>query len=263
MFPFQVLGFSAPKATSSSVPVTARKTDETNIFEYLKWGGAKPKFDVLKKTQEYTSVFERTGGPPGPEWYDKDYVLRGGVIGPIILKDLRETQGDFDLLTAFPDLIVTTFGHTIDPENPFRCFYFQKWRGTHTGTLMAGGQAFEATGNYCETPVSMFTAVWTPEEKIIYEQVGSPIDRFEGTTKGKAAVFGLLHTAGLELPAAPGSLPLRFAQRIGHILGTGRSFSREEDIPAWWTSASRGADATDWSMYENQDLWIIRTKRCY
>ena len=168
------------------------------------------------------------------------------MIGPINLKDLRGAQGGFDLLAAFPDLKVTTFGHTIDPENPFRCFYFQKWRGTHTGTLMAGKQAVEATGNYCETPVSMFTAVWTPSGKIVYEQVGSPIDRFEGTTKGKAAVFGLLHTAGLDLPGNPGSSKLRLLQRVGHFLGIGgRSFSKEEDIPAWWTSKSRGADPTD------------------
>lgn len=170
--PFQAAAFSAP--TTSTSTSTATNTKTNGIFEYLKWGGATPDFDVLKKTQEYTSVFDRTGGPPGPEWYDDDYVLRGGVIGPICLKDLRETQGDFDLAVAFPDLKVTTFGHTIDPENPFRCFYFQKWRGTHLGTLMAGGQAFEATGNYCETPVSMFTACWTPDAKIIYEQVGSP-----------------------------------------------------------------------------------------
>lgn len=232
-------------ASVNAFSATTTSPVKGNMFEYLKWNGAKPDFDVLAKTKEYTSVYDNTSKAPGPEWYDDDYVLRGGVIGPICLKDLRETQGDFDLTTAFPDLSITTFGHTIDPENPFRCFYFQKWRGTHTGTLIAGGKPIEATGNYCETPVSMFTAFWTPSGKIIYEQVGSPIDRFEGTTKGKGAIFGLLHTAGLELPATPGNPKLRALQRLGHLLGQGRSFSREEDIPAWWTSTSRGADGTD------------------
>ena len=70
--------------------------------------------------------------------------------------------------------------------------------------------------------------------------------RFEGNTEGKAAVFGLFHTAGLKLPATPGNLLLRFAQRFGHFTGSGgRSFSKEEDIPAWWVSKSRGADDTD------------------
>jgi len=73
--------------------------------------------------------------------------------------------------------------------------------------------------------------------------------RFEGNTEGKAAVFGLFHTAGLKLPAGPGNLFLRFAQRLGHALDSGgRSFSEDEDIPAWWTSKSRGADPTDTPM---------------
>jgi hypothetical protein len=68
---------------------------------------------------------------------------------------------------------------------------------------------------------------------------------FEGNTQGKAAVFGLLHTAGLKLPGSPGSSLLRLLQRVGHLMGNGRSFSKENEIPAWWTSKSRGADSTD------------------
>jgi hypothetical protein len=53
---------------------------------------------------------------------------------------------------------------------------------------------------------------------------------FEGNTQGKAAVFGLLSVA----------------QRFGHIIGTvGRAFSKEEEIPSWWTSKSRGAELSD------------------
>lgn len=186
-----------------------------------------------------------TGGKAPEETYAKDYVLRGGVIGPLTRKDLASTQGDFDLLTAF-DTNIDTFGYTIDPENPYRCFYFQRWRAVHKGPLQVGGQTIEATHNEMEAPVSTFSMVWTPEQKIIYEQVGSPVDRFEGNTAGKAAVFGLLHTAGLKLPAVPGSRYFRVLQRLGHVLKNGgRSFSEEEDIPSWWASKSRGADPTD------------------
>lgn len=69
---------------------------------------------------------------------------------------------------------------------------------------------------------------------------------FEGNTEGKAAIFGLLHTAGIKLPGSPGSPLLRVLQRLGHLLGNGgRSFSREDEIPSWWTSRSRGADPSD------------------
>ena len=102
----------------------------------------------------------------------------------------------------------------------------------------------------CSTILTIFCSSLRSSPQIVYESVGNVVDRHEGNTAGKAAVFGLLHTAGLKLPGAPGSLSLRLQQRLGHFLGQGgRSFSREEDLPAWWKSASRGADATDdsWS----------------
>lgn len=69
---------------------------------------------------------------------------------------------------------------------------------------------------------------------------------FEGNTEGKAGFFGLFHGAGLNLPGNPGSLFLRVTQRLGHLSGNnGRAFSKEEDIPSWWTSKSRGADLND------------------
>lgn len=82
--------------------------------------------------------------------------------------------------------------------------------------------------------------------KIIYEQVGAVVDRMEGNTQGKAAVFGLLHHAGLKLNAQPGDKTFGFLQRLGHILGgRGRSWSRKPEVPKWWISKSKGADETD------------------
>lgn len=161
--------FSIAPAETVNSPVLGTN----HIFDFLKWGGSTPDFDVLEKTKEYTSL--RTF--PDSSWYHKDYVLRGAVIGPINLKDLRETQAGFNLTSAFPDLRIENFGHTIDPENPYRCFYFQRWRATHTGTLSAGNQVYEATYNSMETPVSVSSVVWTPEGNIIYEQVGATVDR--------------------------------------------------------------------------------------
>ena len=65
--------------------------------------------------------------------------------------------------------------------------------------------------------------------------MGAVVDRLEGNTQGKAAVFGMLHTAGLKLSAAPGDAVFSLIQRIGHMVGgQGRSWSKEEDIPKWW-----------------------------
>eukprot|EP00591_Stephanopyxis_turris_P008629 CAMPEP_0195522040 /NCGR_PEP_ID=MMETSP0794_2-20130614/19924_1 /TAXON_ID=515487 /ORGANISM="Stephanopyxis turris, Strain CCMP 815" /LENGTH=263 /DNA_ID=CAMNT_0040651719 /DNA_START=51 /DNA_END=842 /DNA_ORIENTATION=+ len=223
---------------------TPQVKSKSPLFEYLKFNGQKPSFDVLSKTKEY--IKKQQMGVISEEFYASDYVLRGPVIGPINRADLAKSQKGLGIQTAFPDLVIDTFGYTIDPENPFRCFYFQRWRGTNSGDLDNFGTVFPATGNEMETPVSVFSVVFNPEGKIIYEQVGAVVDRLEGNTKGKAAVFGMLHTAGLELSAQPGDVVFSFIQRLGHLAGNlGRSWSKDEDIPKWWVSKSRGADPTE------------------
>mmetsp|Transcript_21396 Transcript_21396/g.32722 ORF Transcript_21396/g.32722 Transcript_21396/m.32722 type:complete len:255 (+) Transcript_21396:540-1304(+) len=234
----QALVANAPKTIVSS------KVSQSPMFEYLKFGGTTPDFDVVDKTKKYV---ENNNEYRLDEFlYDKDYVLRGPVIGPITRKDTMETQKGLGVRAAFPDAVIETFGYTVDPENPYRCFYFQRWRATHTEDMDVFGDVFPATNKVCETPVSVFSVVWTPEGKIIYEQVGAVVDRFEGNTQGKAAVFGLLHTAGLKLNAQPGNASFSIIQRLGHFFGgRGRSWSKEEDIPSWWKSESKGADSTD------------------
>jgi hypothetical protein len=158
-------GFSPSTTTTHD---SASSTSTNQIFEFLKWGGSQPDFDVLQKTKEYVDLVTVERRAPRKELYHPDYVLRGPVVGPLTSNDLVSTQKGFQF---------EAFGYTIDPENPYRCFYFQRWRGTHSGTLMAGDQAYEATGNFMETPVSVFSVVWTPDQNIIYEQVGSVVDR--------------------------------------------------------------------------------------
>lgn len=177
-FPGLAAALSNPTTTTTIKDLNDNAPPVGNgIFDFLKWGGSEPEFDVLEKTKEYVKKFSIEQKPPGPEWYHPDYVLRGTVIGPLTRKDLQEAQKGFQYDKAFPDLSLETFGYTLDPENPYRCFYFQRWRATHTGTLTAGDQAFEATGNLMETPVSVFSVVWTPDQNIIYEQVGAVVDR--------------------------------------------------------------------------------------
>lgn len=232
------------RAQAQEVPTETKQSTKSKspIFEYLKFDGS-PTFDVISKTKSYV---EAQSWELDESIYDADYVLRGPVIGPINRADLRGSQTGLGLKEAFPDIRIDTFGYTVDPENPYRCFYFQRWRATHTADLDAYGDIFPATNTEAEMPVSVFSVVWTPEGKIIYEQVGAVVDRLEGNTAGKAAVFGLLHTAGLKLEASPGSLVFRLIQRLGHALGgRGRSWSREDDIPSWWVSKSRGADDSD------------------
>lgn len=215
------------------------------MFEYLKFDG-KPTFDVVKKTKDYIEMQQTSEPFTNEDIYDDKYVLRGPVIGPINRADLQLSQKGLGLFEAYPNVRIKTFGYTVDPENPYRCLYFQRWRSVQEGDLDAYGQIYPATGAEAETPLSVFSVVWTPEGKIVYEQVGAVVDRFEGNTQGKAAVFGLLHNAGLMIAGNPGGPITRFTQRLGHFIGgLGRSWSEEDKIPSWWKSESRGADETD------------------
>lgn len=227
---------------SSTTTTHAVIEPQPQFMDYLKFNGTTPSFDVMKKTQEYVN----NRGKNPEDIYADDYVLRGPVIGPLTRKDLTSTQGQLNIAEAFPNIETNPFGFTQDPENPYRVFFFEKWRGKHEGPLQAGPQTIEPTGNVMEGPVHVNTVCWNPEGKIVYEAVGNVVDRHEGNTQGKAAVFGLLYTAGIKIPGSPGSLLLRMIQRFGHLSrDSGRSFSVEEDIPAWWKSKSRGADPTD------------------
>jgi len=237
-------GTSAFFQTLTPTPVKQPSPkSKSPMFEYLKFDG-NPKFDVLKKTQEYVKT--QSMGNIDENYYAEDYVLRGPVIGPINREDLAKSQKGLGIVAAFPDIKINTFGYTIDPENPYRCFYFQRWTGTNSEDLDNYGTIMPATGIEMETPVSVFSVVYNPEGKIVYEQVGAVVDRFEGNTQGKAAVFGMLHTAGLKLNANPGDKLFSLIQRLGHAAGNlGRSWSEEDKIPDWWVSKSRGADGTD------------------
>ena len=97
-------------------------------------------------------------------------VLLYSVIGPINRKDLTKDQAGLGLMGAFPDIEIDTFGYTIDPENPYRCFYFQRWRATHSQDMNVYGTIYPATGMEMETPLSTFSVVWNPGGKIVYER---------------------------------------------------------------------------------------------
>jgi hypothetical protein len=232
----------------ASVPDSEQAASSSHFLDVLKFDGQVPSFDVLAKTKEYvfnTAQNENVATAP-EEIYADDYVLRGPVIGPITRQDLSATAGSFDLGKAFPDLASHPFGFTIDPENPFRCLWFERWTATHTGPVKVGPLSLQATGKKVETPVHVNSVVWNPEGKLVYSSVGNVVDRHEGNTDGQAAVFGLLKTAGVPVAGGPGSMALRMQQRLAHKVNlAGRAWSRDEDLPKWWTSRSRGADPND------------------
>ena len=91
------------------------------------------------------------------------------------------------------------------------------------------------------------TIHWNPEVKIQYVCLISPLNRFEGTSKGAGAIFGLLVCTGLDSGGvSDGNGFLRFQQHLFHTIGGfERIWSMEDEIPSWWKSKARGADPND------------------
>lgn len=243
--------FVANTLSLKSYPTLLLATSSNDHWlDYLKFEGSTPNFDVIEKTKQYTSepgyrAFKLADIPT--DYYSKDYIFRGPIVGPINRKDLVETNTLFGLDTAFPDLDRETFGFCIDPENPFRVLFFERWKATHTGELnLLNILRADPTGNTVVTPVMPFSIVWTPEGQIIYEHLTTAMDRFEGNTNGKVAVFGLLEAAGISLSNNVGDPILVLQQKLGRISNSpAQVYSRPEDVPKWWKSKAVGAEVND------------------
>eukprot|EP00588_Corethron_pennatum_P014951 CAMPEP_0194280120 /NCGR_PEP_ID=MMETSP0169-20130528/15918_1 /TAXON_ID=218684 /ORGANISM="Corethron pennatum, Strain L29A3" /LENGTH=282 /DNA_ID=CAMNT_0039024725 /DNA_START=59 /DNA_END=907 /DNA_ORIENTATION=+ len=257
----RIEAFSSSGLLLSSSPTVLKKTTTTasaittalsattgssssHWMDFLKFDGATPTFDVLAKTKEYSECTTYSELEP---YYDHErYVFRGSIIGPITSEDVRKTQQGFNILDAYPDLTIEKFGYTVDPENPFRCYWFERWRGTNREAIQIGPVALPKTDAFADIPTHVMSVNWTPGGKIIYGCLSSPLDRFEGNTKGQGAVFGLLQTGGLPLPVSSVGNPVLIAnQKLVAPLIQQKAFSDEDDIPTWWKSKARGADAND------------------
>jgi hypothetical protein len=187
---------------------------------------------------------------PSPDLMAEDYVFRGPVIGPLVKKDITGTIKGVasDIKTAFPDMQMNTFGFVADdPIEPMRVWYFVRPRGTFLGDFKTPFETVKPTGAKLIGPPEVRSLTFNNEGKIKYATVGYNVDRFTGdTTKGKGAVFGLYEVIGKPINGNPGSKLTRLLQKIATYLPEGtipRSYSKEEDIPSWWTDKRRGADA--------------------
>ena len=230
--------------------VLSASSSSSHWMDVLKFDGTEPSFDVIQKTVEYTSEpgyrsFSLKDIPT--DYYADDYVFRGPIVGPINRKDLVETNTAFALDKSFPDLDRQPFGFSVDPENPYRVVFFERWKATHTGDFAIDGLPLaKATGNKSISPLMPFSIVWNPDGKIIYEHLTTALDRFEGNTNGKVAVFGLFETAGVSLDNNIGNQILIFQQKLTRFAnGKGQIYSKEEDVPSWWKSKAVGAEKND------------------
>jgi len=179
-----------------------------------------------------------------------DYVFRGPVIGPLAKKDIFKAVKSVagDITKSFPDYELNAFGFTADdPIEPNRVWFFVRPRGTFQNAFTTPFETIPPTGAKLVGPPEARSITWNEEGKIKYVTVGYVTDRFTGdTTGGKGAIIGLYDVVGRPINANIGSKQTRFIQKLATVLPEGkipRSYSKEEDIPSWWTDKRRGAQA--------------------
>jgi len=240
------LSLSSLSSTAAPVStmITTTTTTQEHWMDFLKFPeSGPPDFDVVEKTKEFSKSMTYEDAEA---YYDQDYVFRGSIIGPITAEDIRETLKRFNVMGAYPDLHMEQFGFTLDPDNPYRCYFFERWVGTNTESLQLGPITLPATHKKAVIPTHIMSVNWTPKGKIIYHCLSAPLDRFEGNTMGQGAVVGLLQNGGLALPVSSVGNPILIAnQKYIAPLIQGKTFSNDIDVPTWWKSTSKAGETND------------------
>ncbi len=73
------------------------------------------------------------------KFFADEYVFWGPIFGPITADNVKKTQKGFNIQDAYPHLQIHPFGFTIDPDNPYCCYFFDEhWEGTNTQPVMIG-----------------------------------------------------------------------------------------------------------------------------
>ena len=219
----------SPFASVSLTSDTTALTDEQKI-------------DVAKKF-----LLEGNGfyAPCQPDLFADDFVFRAPVVGPLCKTDYIATMSLFELWNALPDMEANAYGWCVDPSSPNTVRVFVKNTGTHTGPLNVGSVTLPPSDKAFEgTTESISVTLDDAGEKVRGLTAGYVVDRFSGNGGGLGAVAGILVAIGLPVPKPYGRV-FRFSQWLGNTFGSKfgpRTISKEEDIPAWWTSPLRGTE---------------------
>ena len=181
---------------------------------------------------------------PQPDLFAEDFVFRAPVVGPLCKSDYLETMNLFSLWTAMPDIEANDYGWCQDPTDPNTVRVYVRNTGTQTAPLNVGSVSIPASNKkYCGTTESIAITL-NEDNKVKCLQAGYVVDRFSGNGNGLGAVAGILSAIGLPVPKTY-SRVFRFSQWLGNTFGQKfgpRTISKEEDLPAWWSSSLRGTE---------------------
>lgn len=178
-----------------------------------------------------------------------DFIFRGPVIGPLNKADYKEVLDYFSIYKAFPDIDPCCFGYVVDPEDPYRVWYYVRATGTYQNPIGGPlGAVLKPDGRKYRGNPEAWSITFDDDLRARLMTAGYVADRFDGnsTSDGAGLSFGILKTLGLSLPSGVGDAGLRLVQAVNGPLAAGgvtpKAVSAAEDVPSWWTNEKRGAD---------------------
>jgi hypothetical protein len=201
--------------------------------------------EAAKKMMDNQGYFD----PIDESLFSEEFIFRGPVIGPLNKADYMDVLDYFKIYEAFPDVDPNCFGYTVDPDDPYRVWFFLRAEGTYQNPLGGPlGSIIKPNNQVYRGSLETWSLAFDEDLKCRLMTAGYVSDRYDAkaTTNGVGLSFGILETLGISVPSGPGNLLLRLIQATNGPLVqlklTPKAVSDPSEIPDWWTSEKRGAD---------------------
>lgn len=184
-------------AATSSLP-SAKKNmfdtfvNEAELLETSSFAISPEK--LMERAREILSPSVGLGTKDGGECLADDFEFCAAVVGPIGKEEYLGALGSFKLEDSF-DISPNFYGMSVDPLQPNRVWFFNRVKGTHTGTFMGA----EASGKEIVYPPQIQHMDFNADGKL-KEYGFYTADRRQGNTGGLGGAFGFMYAVGKPLP---------------------------------------------------------------
>eukprot|EP00929_Paragymnodinium_shiwhaense_P109384 TRINITY_DN75793_c0_g1_i1.p1 TRINITY_DN75793_c0_g1~~TRINITY_DN75793_c0_g1_i1.p1 ORF type:complete len:307 (+),score=49.96 TRINITY_DN75793_c0_g1_i1:65-922(+) len=199
---------------------------------------------LIARAKEFLDTATGFYSPLREDMMSKDFIFRGGVVGPLNKDDYIGTMERLGVYKAF-NLTANAFGFTIDPKTPLTVRFFLRNRGEH----VAGWQPWGAMPPIPLQPKAGQSSVLGPTEtgyltfepgtlQVRFFTTGNVIGKYEDVnTGGFGAVLGLFHSIGY---GWIGNLAMNgnfrnLANVMHETVDNSVPRTKSDNVPAWWT----------------------------
>lgn len=174
------------------------------------------------------------------ESFAKEFVFRGGIIGPFNFEDDYAVVNAHAPYRAFVDIKANPEFCWLDSrDNDFGRHVYCVLYPTGTQTLPwdSPGGMLPASNNTIKSSGEVWSVMWNEELKVKHLSIGYPINAYRGNTCGYGAGFGLVCVAQESLN---GYKSLRRSEFLEDFFHFPKEYTPAAELPAWWKDYCQG-----------------------